>query len=896
MKSIGTKLIIRVTFLITIIVSAFGTIGIYNQNREFTSLLEAKCNRVTKQLSVVLSIPVWVMNRNQIDNIIRSYLDDPDIYGISVMEAGGTASCLYKDPESFKLMNLTQNHVKKPDYKNSFERSGKIKYSDNEIGYFEISFSYQFVSSQTKRIVGVVTISFLILCIFLIITIASVMSKSVSRPVKDMMAVFESIAQGDFYQHVDTSRQDEIGRLAKSFSSLRDEIVRQIAELSKEIEERRKVEAALRTSEAKFRGLIESSSDWIWEVNKDGVYTYASPQVETILGHKPEEVVGKTPFGLMIPGEAIKIAEIFTNLVARGEPIVGLENVNLHKDGRHIVLETSGVPVLDETGKVMGYRGVDRDITERKLTEKELERHREYLEELVKERTSKLQKESEERQLAVEAMQKAKVEAETANRAKSEFLAGMSHELRTPLNSIIGFSRILGRDSGLTPEQVETLATIIRSGEHLLDLINDVLEIAKIEAGNVMLDETVFDLHQMLYTLASMFHPRASDKGLVLHFNRAPGVSQYIVVDGKKLRQILINLISNAVKFTNQGKISVRINYNEGIDKNTRLHIAIEDTGPGIAAEEMDKLFEPFRQTQIGKNIRESTGLGLPISRKFVKAMGGDIAVTSKIGHGSIFSFDIGVTKVDVVEDRQVRSESTVVGLAPDQDLSRILVVDDIEDNRLLILKLLETIGFEVREAKDGQEAIEIWDVWQPHLILMDMAMPVMDGYDATKRIRELELKRTESAALSVSDLPPSTPSQHVPIVALTAHAFEEERQEILAAGCDDFVRKPFQEAEIFKAINRHLGVRFLYSEDATEKEIVSAPLDEVLSNEVLLQLPEQLLEDLKSTAMALNSKQTKIYIEQIQAYNNAAADALMKLADKFEFEAIVQRITIKND
>ncbi|HEY9650144.1 MAG TPA: response regulator, partial [Coleofasciculaceae cyanobacterium] len=373
------------------------------------------------------------------------------------------------------------------------------------------------------------------------------------------------------------------------------------------------------------------------------------------------------------------------------------------------------------------------------------------------------------------ALQKAKLEAEMANRAKSQFLSKMSHELRTPLNAILGFSQMMGRSPSLSPDQSEYIEIINRSGEHLLDLINDILSMAKIEAGQIALAENRFDLYRMLISLEEMFQFKANAKGLNLKFERASDIPQYIQTDEGKLRQVLINLISNAIKFTTHGNVTLRVmgreqqadtsEDRENTSTNSaalstskyRLFFQVEDTGPGIAANELSTIFDPFVQSQTGRQSLQGTGLGLTISQQFVRLMGGEIAVSSQLGQGTSFTFDILVRVADAAEERRITATQQVIGLAPNQPTYRILVVEDVRVNRRLLVKLLSLVGFEVREASNGQEGIAIWQDWKPHLIWMDMQMPVMDGYEATQYIKKAVAQKVnpnptrETAAASAS-------------------------------------------------------------------------------------------------------------------------------------------------
>ena len=469
----------------------------------------------------------------------------------------------------------------------------------------------------------------------------------------------------------------------------------------------------------------------------------------------------------------------------------------------------------------------------------------------------------------------AKEKAEVANRAKSSFIANMSHELRTPLNAILGFAQLMTRSRNLPPHDRRHLSIINTSGEHLLSLINNILDLAKIESEYIALEPVSFDLYRLLQDLRQMFVVQADSKNLLLNLQIDPSTPQYIEGDRTKLRQILTNLLNNALKFTDRGGVTLRVaTTSESSQSGTEIELifCVEDTGKGIAATELETLFEPFTQTKAGKEAKTGTGLGLTISRKFARLMGGDIEVESLENQGSTFKLSILARLVD---PELILAETKDQGV-PELDGTgyRILVVDDKDLNRELLVKLLQPMGFQVITAVNTKDAIALWQQWQPDLILLDIRMPDSNSY------RAIEIVKAD-------------PASDTKIIALTGSALAEERTTILAMGCDDFIRKPFRVNELLAIMTKHLGLCYTsetMSPEPASPAIANSEPDSVpsLNNDSFADISHDLLLELQQSIAEIDLERIGQIIQQIAEENRQLAQAIERHIDNFEYERIL--------
>jgi PAS domain S-box-containing protein len=611
-----------------------------------------------------------------------------------------------------------------------------------------------------KAIIAKMTLQFLALATIVLLSAVAAslfLARSIAAPLTLLAKTAEKIAAGELTSRAHVGSYDEVGVLADKFNLM-------TAKLQDTLE-------GLRRSEQDYRGIYANAVEGIWRVDLEGRVLSANPAMARILGFdSPEELLASaTNIGEQIYVDKRDRARVLPELFERG-PFAGRDVLFYRKDGQQIWLSSSARAVRDDAGRPLYIEAFVTDISQRKQAEEQLRRHGDKLEEQVRERTVELTA--------------AKERAEVASQAKSAFLASMSHEFRTPLNAVLGYAEVLRRAPGLSEEQEAGLTTIQRSGEHLLMLINDILDLAKVETGKFALEAHALQFRDFLRVVADIVRIKAQEKGLSFSVHAAPDLPSAVLADETRLRQVLLNLLGNAVKFTDHGEVELAVRQTAGDGTSVRLLFEVRDTGIGLEAGHLDRIFDPFEQVLDSSRHLGGTGLGLTISRQLVRLMGSDIHVDSRPGEGSRFWFELSLTPLAtaVVESS---SQPEVAGYEGRR--RRLLVADDVADNRAMLADMLHPLGFDIGHAADGRQALQQVQETDVDLVLMDVMMPVMDGLEAIRRIREFMGAR------------------RLPIIAISANASSVEGERCVAAGADGFIAKPIDRNRLLEQIAEHL-------------------------------------------------------------------------------------------
>jgi PAS domain S-box-containing protein len=554
--------------------------------------------------------------------------------------------------------------------------------------------------------------------------------------------------------------------------------------------ERERTAANLRKSEEQLRLLANSLPGLIAYVNGEERYSFNNINYEKWFGVSPQELYGQRIADRLRETD-YKQVEAYIKNALMGEP-QRFEMEITHRQLGNRSVDMQYIPQVESDGRPNGFYALGMDITERKR--------------------------------AADDLLQAKQAAETANRAKSEFLAHMSHELRTPLNGILGYAQILKRAQNLTTHQSRAVTVMQHCGEHLLNLINDLLDLSKIEAQKLELSISDFSLSEFLQLIAETIRVKAESKGLAFRYEALNDLPESVQGDERRLRQVLVNLLGNAVKFTEVGTVYFRVRYHQ-----PRLFFEVEDTGSGIPADHVKDIFLPFRQLKQPHNKQpEGTGLGLAISQRLTQAMGGELRVESTPGQGSLFCLEVELPELPRLESSHAKTTPAQVVVGYQGPTMRLLVVDDKASNRYVLGDMLRPLGFAVSEAVNGKDALDKIPTCHPHVILMDLVMPVLDGFEATRRLRRNE------------------DYKDIVVIAVSASVFEHDRYGSMAVGCDDFLAKPVYMEGLLDCLKKHLRLEWLYAPSSS----MDTPSDcDLMFHKPQFALPQETIETLRELA-----------------------------------------------
>ncbi|WP_373886851.1 ATP-binding protein [Duganella sp. BJB1802] len=789
---------VTLTAVVTLVLTTFALYFYQVERAQRWEQLHKTLANSADELSAAVALPAWNFDETQIVTIMKSGLSNRDLYASAVAPVASNHPFIITRNDQAQLVSATRM----PDNPELLFEERPIVAGGQNIGTITVFASPAGLIEQLRQRLYTIAGMIFVLDVTLVLSLYLLLWQLILKPLTTIERYAANVKAG---QNPGALPPTDwfFGELKTLNGSIR-EMVR--------LMDSRFV--AMHASEERLQIASSAAAIGIWDWNILTDEVVWDEQMYRLHGIEGRKVA--RPFELwrsmMHPDDAIP-TEALLRQALEGTAEFDVEFRVVWADGSVHYIKGDAMIFRDAEGHPARMVGVNYDVTASRVAEQELRRHRIHLEDLVAERTN--------------ALSVAVLQAQAANQAKSIFLANMSHELRTPLNSVIGFSRLMADSKNMLPEEKRNLAIIHRSGQHLLTLINDILELSKIEAGRASLQTEVVGLHDMLQEVMDMVSMRAGQTGVELDLDAA-GLPAGARVDGTKLRQVLLNLMSNAVKFTGQGKVTLRV---RGAMRNAphgcELEFAVIDTGPGISPADQARIFEPFIQAD-GPGAHEGTGLGLTISREFVQLMGGDLTVQSAPGAGATFRFAI---TVQVADSAPVLGEDDeVAALAPPQRGRRILVADDNADGCALLENLLQPLGFEVAVVGDGAQALAMVDVWRPDLVFMDWRMPALDGLSATRQIRA------------------NAAGPQPRVVMLTASAYAEEREEALAAGADEFMRKPVEQEQLYAVLEQQLGLQFMRRHHSARQ-----PLPPPLSRADLGLLEPALRQQLKTALQELN-------------------------------------------
>lgn len=802
-----------------------------------------------------LAHALWEINMQQLPLIAQGIVESPIVVGIQITDdigkhyKYGKTDSSFHDSDDATSSDIQEAHLDAVSSIGLFGYHFPLRFNEEPMGtatfYSSSGVVFQKVKFGILLIFVNAVIKTLALCVIFIWVVQKILGKPLiqfTRKVEETSLDRLSSTRISMFEN----QSNELHVLEQSFNTM----LSNLAHAHQELEVLRK--EALQKSETRFRDIVYSTNDWFWEVNDKGEYIYVSGKVHSILGYEPDEIIGKTPFDLMPETEAAKIGAIFQDILLNKGRIVELENWNLHKNGKLVCLLTNGVPMFDKNGELLGYRGVDKDITERKKAE--------------------------------EALKVAKQAAEVANQAKSEFIANMSHELRTPMNAIIGFSELLNaliQDE----KQKSYLQTIRTAGQGLLTLINDILDISKIEAGKMDIRLHPTYLQEIFEEIPNIFSLQLTQKGLPLQQEIDSRLPLFLLLDEARIRQILVNLVGNAIKFTDKGHVKVSAKLEAIVEEGREIDfsLAVEDTGIGIPEDQQLIIFQAFEQKK-GQDQSKygGTGLGLAISKRLVEAMNGTLTVQSELGKGSIFKIQLNGIAISATEKLETTEDISIAHQIQFKPAT-ILVVDDVASNRELITEHFKNTAIQVWSAQNGQDALLLTSEYQPDLILMDLKMPLMDGYEATQLLKEDETLK------------------HIPVIALSAAIIKSEQELVKQHKFDGYLSKPTSRGSLFQELSKFLAHTVVEAKpelsEVTPNEEDSfsthaEPIQEkapISLKDSINELSPEWKEAMIQAVRQVNVVQMGILVEQLYQHDKTVANAFQQHIDQFDYRKILE-------
>ncbi|MCV6636615.1 ATP-binding protein [Candidatus Albibeggiatoa sp. nov. NOAA] len=682
----------------------------------------------------------------------------------------------------------------------------------------------------TETILAIGLISLLAILILLSIIVSYLI-----KPLSYISEYLEQVtASGSFLHSNNTipiKTHDEIGKLATAFNTM--------------FEELRGKEAALKTSEERFNLAMRGANDGLWDWHLAKEQIYLSPRWKSMLGYEDHELDNNlaTWNSLLHPDDRGAAFEAVQNYLDKKIPVYEQIFRMKHKKGHDVWILSRGFGLWGENGEAARFIGTHVDISAQKQVEEDL--------------------------------RKSKEAADVANQAKSTFLANMSHELRTPLNGILGYAQILGRDVDLTEKQKEGTQIIQRSGEYLLTLINDILDLSKIEANRIELYPTDFNFNDFLQSIVELFQIRAEQKGISFMFEPITTLPLGVRADEKRLRQTLINLLANAIKFTEHGGVILKVGCEDG-----KMRFQVEDTGVGISEQDLQHIFKPFQQAGSSEHKAEGTGLGLTITKRIIDMMGGELHVRSTKGQGSCFWITLALPEAsNLVKAHQTQTPYQHI-LGYKGKRHTLLVIDDKKENRMVLNSLLSPLDFNIIEAENGLEGLDMVQAHRPDLVMTDLVMPKLDGFELSRRLRTMPEFQT------------------LPIIVVSASVFDYHQEQSFAAGCSAFIPKPVHADVLFTYLQEYLNLEWIYGAEDIESDqaldaTISSNNDETdLTNEWTLSAEQA--NQLYDLAMQGDMMGLSEYVDELSKEDASLAffaKQVKTLANNFEDDRILELV-----